>query len=97
MTQQDFQTYVEKHSAGIEEIRQHAHMLHDSVNQRYDENHPYSVHLDMVADSVFKYGHLVCQQEADVLPLFFGAFYHDSIEDARMTYNDVKKGASHFM
>ena len=97
MTQQDFQTYVEKHSVGIEEIRQHAHMLHDSVNQRYDKNHPYSVHLDMVADSVFKYGHLVCQQEADVLPLFFGAFYHDSIEDARMTYNDVKKGACHFM
>ena len=97
MTQQDFQTYVEKYSDGIEEIRQHAHMLHDSVNQRYDVTHPDSVHLDMVADSVFKYGHQVCQQEADVLPLFFGAFYHDSIEDARMTYNDVKKGASHFM
>ena len=97
MTQQEYQTYVEKYSVGIEEIRQHAHMLHDSVNQRYDTNHPYSVHLDMVADLVFKYGHLVCQQEADVLPLFFGAFYHDSIEDARMTYNDVKKGASHFM
>ena len=56
MTQQDFQTYVEKYSDGIEEIRQHAHMLHDSVNQRYDENHPYSVHLDMVADSVNKDG-----------------------------------------
>ena len=51
----------------------------------------------MVADSVFKYGHLVCQQEADVLPLFYGAFYHDSIEDARMSYNDVKKGAVSLM
>ena len=97
MTQQDFQNYLEKYSDTIEEIREHAHMLHDSVNQRYDENHPYSVHLDMVADLVLKYGHLVCQQEADVLPLLFGAFYHDSIEDARMTYNDVKKGASLFM
>ena len=97
MTQQDFQHYVDKYSGTIEEIREHAHMLHDSVNQRYDENYPYSVHLDMVADLVLKYGHLVCQQEADVLPLFFGAFYHDSIEDARMTYNDVKKGAALFM
>ena len=72
-------------------------MLHESVNQRYDTNLPYSFHLDMVADLVFKYGHLVCQQEADVLPLFFGAYYHDSIEDARMSYNDVKKGALLFM
>jgi hypothetical protein len=51
----------------------------------------------MVADSVFKYGHLVCQQEADILPLFFAAYYHDSIEDARMTYNDVTRAARLFM
>ena len=57
MTQQDYQNYLEKYSDTIEEIREHAHMLHDSVNQRYDENHPYSVHLDMVADLVLKYGH----------------------------------------
>ena len=97
MTQQEFQACIDKCQYKIEEIREHAHMLHDSVNQRYDMNHPYSYHLDMVADLVFKYGHLVCQQEGDVLPLFFGAFYHDSIEDARMTYNDVTKGARLFM
>jgi 5'-deoxynucleotidase YfbR-like HD superfamily hydrolase len=97
MTQQEFQACIDKCQYEIEEIREHAHMLHDSVNQRYDMNHPYSYHLDMVADLVFKYGHLVCQQEGDVLPLFFGAFYHDSIEDARMTYNDVTKGARLFM
>ena len=28
-------------------------------------------------------------QEDDVLPLFFAGFFHDSIEDARLTYNDV--------
>ena len=97
MTQQEFQACIDKCQYKIEEIKEHAHMLHDSVNQRYDMNHPYSYHLDMVADLVFKYGHLVCQQEGDVLPLFFGAFYHDSIEDARMTYNDVTKGARLFM
>ena len=72
-------------------------MLHDSVNQHYDKTHPYGFHLDMVADSVFKYGHLVCQSPADVLPVFFAAFYHDSIEDARLTYNDVTKAARLFM
>ena len=97
MTQQEFQTCISKCRYEIEEIREHAHMLHDSVNQRYDKKFPYGFHIDMVADSVSKYGHLVCQQEADVLPLFFGAFYHDSIEDARLSYNDVLKGACHFM
>ena len=83
MTQQEFQAIVDK--------------LHESVNQHYDKKHPYGFHLDMVADSVFKYGHLVCQQEADILPLFFAAYYHDSIEDARMTYNDVTRAARLFM
>ena len=97
MTQQEFQACVEKHRPDINEVRECAHMLHESVNQQYDKRHPYGFHLDMVADSVFKYGHLVCQSEHDVLPLFFGAFYHDSIEDARMSYNDVTKAARLFM
>jgi (p)ppGpp synthase/HD superfamily hydrolase len=97
MTQQEFQAIVDKHKLDIEEVRDRAYMLHESVNQHYDKKHPYGFHLDMVADSVFKYGHLVCQQEADILPLFFAAYYHDSIEDARMTYNDVTKAARLFM
>lgn len=51
----------------------------------------------MVADSVYKYGHHVCAGGADVLPLFFGAYYHDSIEDTRLTYNDVVKIAKQWM
>ena len=97
MTYQEFQACVEKHRPDIEEVRECAHMLHESVNQQYDKKHPSGFHLDMVADSVFKYGHLICQSEHDVLPLFFGAFYHDSIEDARMSYNDVTKAARLFM
>ena len=97
MTREEFEAYTEKYADKIEEIRQNAHELHRSVNQHYDKKHPYGFHLDMVADSVFKYGHLVCQQEADILPLFFAAYYHDSIEDARMTYNDVTRAARLFM
>ena len=33
----------------------------------------------------------------DVLPLVFGGYYHDSIEDARQTYNDVMKAARRWM
>ena len=88
---------MEKYARELAEIKESAHALHEHVNQHYDKEHPYGFHLDMVAASVFKYGHLVCQDERDVLPLFFGAYYHDSIEDARQTYNDVNKTAHRWM
>lgn len=97
MTQNEFQEYIAKYAETIEAIKQSAHQLHDHVNQTYDKTHPYGFHLDMVVDSVYQYGHEVCDDEHDVLPLFFGAYYHDSIEDARLTYNDVKTNALRFM
>lgn len=97
MTKQEFQTLIDFHKDKIEQIKQSAHKLHKDVNQTYDRVHPYGFHLDMVADSVFKYGNEVCTCEQDVLPLFFAAYYHDSIEDARLTYNDVTKIAKSFM
>lgn len=97
MKQEDFKTIIESNAQLIEQIKNSAHELHDSVNQTYDNNLPYGFHLDMVADSVYRYGHLVCDNPGDVLPLLFGAYYHDSIEDARLTYNDVRKTAAQFM
>jgi hypothetical protein len=97
MTQNEFQECVKKYAETIEAIKQSAHQLHDHVNQTYDKTHPYGFHLDMVVDSVYQYGHEVCSEEKDVLPLFFGAYYHDSIEDARQTYNDVKATARQYM
>lgn len=97
MTQKEFQLLIEKYAQVITAIKESAHTLHASVNQTYDEVHPYGFHLDMVAESVFKYGSCVCVCEADVLPLFFGAYYHDSMEDARLTYNDVMKTARQWM
>ena len=97
MTKEEFQSYLEKYAPQIEKIRMSAHSLHQSVNQIYGENLPYGYHLDMVVEGVVEYGHLVCDCEKDVLPLLFGAYYHDSIEDARLTYNDVMKVARGFM
>ena len=97
MTQKDFQAYINQYATEIEQIKQSAHKLHEHVNQHYDNVHPYGFHLDMVVASVYKYGYEVCASEEDVLPLFFGAYYHDSIEDARLTYNDVMKTARQYM
>ncbi len=97
MIQKEFQHCIDRYEAEIAQIKASAHLLHEHVNQTYDKVHPYGFHLDMVVASVYKYGHEVCASEQDVLPLFFGAYYHDSIEDARLTYNDVTKIARQWM
>jgi hypothetical protein len=51
----------------------------------------------MVVEGISCYGHLVCACEEDVVPLYFGSYFHDSIEDARLTYNDVMKRAKQWM
>ena len=93
MTKDEFKSFEEKYGLTIEFIRHEAHELHQSVNQIYGDNLPYGFHLDMVVEMISKYGHLVCACENDLLPLFFGGFFHDSIEDARLSYNDVMKRA----
>lgn len=97
MEKTDFQSFLQSHSQEIEQIRESAHELHQSVNQTYGKDLPYGFHLDMVAHEAEEFGHLVCAQEEDVVPLMFGAYYHDSIEDARLSYNDVMKVAKTFM
>ncbi len=88
---------MQKYADLIEKIRHNAHELHKSVNQTYGDQLPYGYHLDMVVNGIRDYGHLVCTCENDIIPLFFGGYYHDSIEDARLTYNDVMKTATAVM
>ena len=97
MTKQEFDGYRNKYAKQLEAIRQSAHELHQSVNETYGDDLPYGFHLDMVVEGVICYGYLVCVREEDVLPLFFGAYYHDSIEDARQSYNDVLRTARKWM
>lgn len=97
MTKYDFKNCIRKYAKEIQLIKQSAHDLHKHVNQTYDKIHPYGFHLDLVAESVYEYGNEVCEAEKDILPLFFGAYYHDSIEDARQTYNDVMAIARQYM
>ncbi len=71
--------------------------LHAAVNQHYDGTLPYGYHLRQVAHYAATYGHDVLACADDLLPLYFGACFHDSIEDARLSYNDVVRRAEGFM
>lgn len=97
MTKSDFETCLLKHAKAIEEIRQAAWDLHRSVGQTYGRSLPYGHHLDMVMNNIRRFGHLVTTEERDVLPLVFGGYYHDSIEDARQSYNDVMATARRWL
>lgn len=84
--------YLPKAQAdALERIRSAAHQAHEAVNQFYDGALPYSYHLDSVAAIVQTYGGAVCRDGQDVLPIMFGAWFHDAIEDARLSYNDVRR------
>jgi (p)ppGpp synthase/HD superfamily hydrolase len=97
MKKEEYSALLDKYAEDIAQIRYAAHSLHASVNQAYDQVHPYGYHLDMVAHGVRDYGCFVCGSEVDVVPLMFAAYFHDSIEDARQTYNDVVRIARQFM
>ena len=97
MKRDAFEAFLGANAQPIEEIRNGAWKLHESVGQTYDNTLPYGHHLSMVADAAIKYGHEVIDDETDILPVIFAAYYHDGIEDARLSYNDVKAVARKFM
>ena len=59
MTRQAFEQCLEAHDKEVNEIRQAAHDLHASVNQTYDGDKPYGIHLDMVAAAVHEHTGIV--------------------------------------
>lgn len=82
----------------IDAIRKDAFELHDvDCNQKYGDGLPYSHHLNMVFEIAVKNLHKVCAYEYHIIPILFGACFHDSIEDARLTYNDVLSIAGKYM
>ena len=59
---------------------------HHGVRQKYDKKFPYFFHLNEVSKVAIMFKHLV-----EYNPItFLIALFHDVIEDARLTYNDVK-------
>ena len=95
----DFKTF-NSHISSLSDIesaiRQKAAKIHENVNQHYD-GHPYFYHLNEVVTNVIDFLPMIVNVKEDILPVIFAGYFHDSIEDARLTYNDVKKIALKYM
>lgn len=74
--------------------REYAIACHEAVNHRYG-NKPYSSHLKMVFVFGIKYIHLIPEEFRE--QVLASLWTHDLIEDARQTYNDVKKVCGEFV
>lgn len=61
---------------------------HYSVNHMYDGK-PYEVHLWMVVDTAKMFIHYIPEDKREVV--IAACWLHDTIEDCRVTYNDVKQ------
>lgn len=90
MTQEAFLTLYKARRPQVLAIENAAGTVHAGVNQHYDKNLPYEFHLRMAASYLTKYGHQELTDVSEFDTLYAAVYYHDSIEDARMTYNDVK-------
>ena len=97
MEREDYLKLVDKHSEVFMIMFMDAHDVHASVNQLYDGHLPYSYHLNQVGEVALKYGHLIVNTEDDINVMVFAAYFHDAIEDARLTYNDIVKKAKEYM
>ena len=69
-------------------IKEYAIKSHGDCNCVYDGK-PYSLHLELVYNVALKFIHLIPEDKREVV--LAGCWVHDLIEDARQTYNDVKK------
>jgi (p)ppGpp synthase/HD superfamily hydrolase len=72
----------------IQTARQYAMHCHESTNHYYDGDKPYSFHLQMVYDFALQYIDLLPAQWHELA--LAAAWTHDTIEDCRQTYHDVK-------
>ena len=98
MDKAKFKEALKKVIGTIMEIGEDAANLHDiECNQKYGGGKPYSFHLRMVANYAIKWCYLVCEDEQHIVPIIFGAYFHDAIEDARQTYNDIMETAKKYM
>ena len=96
--------FLNEKASTIQSIQSKAAEIHASVNQNYGAL-PYSFHTNMVSNTFMQFA-AVCFStcaypehaiQSDGLAAIFAAAFHDTIEDCRLTYNDVKSIASKYM
>jgi hypothetical protein len=77
----------------VDEIaKDYAIRRHREVNHHYDATHDYTFHLQATADVGYNFIHLIPKN--DRLDVIGGCWVHDIIEDARETYNNVKRATN---
>lgn len=82
---------IESHLPHIEVLAREAARCHAAVNQTYGGYLPYEFHLRLTASYAARFMHLLSVTDDEVETLFAAAYFHDSLEDARLTYNDLTK------
>ncbi len=76
----------------VEIAEKFAILSHEKTNHFYDTYLPYSFHLRMVVKAVNDFLRLIPESKHHVV--ISAAWLHDTIEDARLTYNDVRSKTS---
>lgn len=71
----------------LDKSKQFAIQAHRNVNHYYD-NKPYDFHLQMVVDVAMENIELIPKEDRE--NVLAALWSHDTIEDCRLTYNDVK-------
>lgn len=62
---------------------------HRNANHLYNKVYPYEVHLNWAVSAAKRFIHLLPNVNPAIV--YGGCLAHDTIEDARASYNDVKK------
>lgn len=58
---------------------------------------PYAEHLDKTFSIFKQFGYSSIEKPEDLLPICFAIYFHDTIEDARLTYSKIVRLASDYM
>lgn len=74
----------------IELLAKTAANCHAAVNQTYGGYLPYEFHLRLTASYASRYMHALGElTDAEQESIIAAAYFHDTLEDARLTYNDL--------
>ena len=76
----------------LKEHRKKANEFHNRTNCSYDGKE-YVIHLDMVVEGIGKY-ETIFKNNKDYRIAAISGFYHDTIEDAQLSFNDVAKATN---
>ena len=72
----------------LEENAKHFAVNHHQATNHFYDGLPYEFHLNMVVETAKKFIHFIPERQRDVV--LAACWAHDTIEDTRVTYNDVK-------